>query len=60
MLLIGIREKAEYIDGKSRGLTASRKAEFTKTFGHGMREFFACLSGIREVEVKQASFQLFQ
>ena len=66
MLLIGIRENAKYIDGKSRGLTASRKAGFTKKFRHGMQDFllvcrefgksksnrraFSCFSGVSPIK----------
>ena len=59
----GIRENAKYLDGK-RDLTVTRKRDSPK-FGHGVRDFFARLSEIREVvrssgkcEVEQASVLL--
>ena len=47
----GIRENAKHLDG-IRDLTATREGGFTK-FGYGMRDFVACLSGIREIVTTQ-------
>ena len=42
---------AKHLDG-IRDLTATKEAGFTK-YGYGMRDFVACLSGIREIVTTQ-------
>ena len=45
------RENNKYLDGM-RDLTAPRKRDSPKS-GHGMRDFFTCLLGIREIVMTQ-------